>query len=172
METNPNPGPTSRKAYAKCLLCLKATHELEAYRAFSLMWPNFFIIMITDFIWHVGVGEYCDRKQLEQMLQFWKDVSVTFILSLSWIMVLCLVISCGNKTGKKRSNVEKVRFFCVPCVIVNQGECTEELTSEWRRMWISAISRDDLPDDILERDGSAASTLFQEKLQKIGINSM
>ena len=39
-------------------------------------------------------------------------------------------------------------------------------------MWISAISRDDLPDDILERDGSAASTLFQEKLQKIGINSM
>ena len=29
-DINPNPGPTSRKAYAKCSLCLKATHELEA----------------------------------------------------------------------------------------------------------------------------------------------
>ena len=67
-------------------------------------------------------------------------------------MVICLVISCGNKTGKKRSNVEKVRFFRVPRVIVNQGEYTEELTSERRRMWISAISREDLTDDILERD--------------------
>ena len=67
-------------------------------------------------------------------------------------MVLCLVISCGNKTGKKRSNVEKVRFFRVPRVIVDQGEYTEELTSDRRRMWISAISRDDLTDDILERD--------------------
>ena len=64
-------------------------------------------------------------------------------------MVLCLVISCGNKTRKKRSKVEKVRFFRVPRVIVNQGEYTEELTSERRRMWISLISRDDLTDDIL-----------------------
>ena len=39
-------------------------------------------------------------------------------------MVLCLVISCGNKTGKKRSNVEKVRFFRVLRVIVNQGQST------------------------------------------------
>ena len=67
-------------------------------------------------------------------------------------MVLCLVISCGNKTRKKRSNVEKVRFFRVPRVIVNQGEYTKELTSERRRMWISAISREDLTDDILDRD--------------------
>ena len=58
-------------------------------------------------------------------------------------MGLCLVINCGNKRGKKRSNVEKVRFFRVPRVKVNQGEYTEELTSELRRMWISAVSRDD-----------------------------
>ena len=64
-------------------------------------------------------------------------------------MVLCIVISCGNKTRKERSNVEKVRFFRVPRGIVNHGEYTEELTSERRRMWISAISRDDLTDDIL-----------------------
>ena len=48
-------------------------------------------------------------------------------------------------------NREEVRFFRVPRVIVNQGEYTGELTSERRRMWISAISREDLTDDILER---------------------
>ena len=64
-------------------------------------------------------------------------------------MVLCLVISCGNKTRKERSNVEKVRFFGVPRVVVNQGEYTKEHTSEQRRMWISTISRVDLTDDIL-----------------------
>ena len=79
------------------------------------------------------------------MLVFHDNQNIVFI------MVLCLVISCGNKTGKKRSNVEKVRFFRVPRVIVNQGENTGELTSEGRRMWISAISREDLTDDILER---------------------
>ena len=86
-------------------------------------------------------------------------------------MVLCLVISCGKKTRKKRSNVGKVRFFRVPRVLVNQGEYIEELTSERRGMLISVISRDEITDDILERDGSAASTLFQEHLRKIGINS-
>ena len=44
-------------------------------------------------------------------------------------MVLCLVRSCENKRGKW-SDVEEVRFFCVSRVIVNQGEYTEELTSE------------------------------------------
>ena len=80
------------------------------------------------------------------MLVFHDNQNIVFI------MVLCLVISCGNKTWKKRSKVEKVRFFRVPRVIVNQGEYSEELTSERRRMWISAISREDLTDDILERD--------------------
>ena len=45
--------------------------------------------------------------------------------------------------------MEKVRFFGVPRVVVNQGEYTKEHTSERRRMWISTISRDDLTDDIL-----------------------
>lgn len=29
-DINPNPGPTSRKAYAKCSLCLMAIHQLKA----------------------------------------------------------------------------------------------------------------------------------------------
>ena len=56
-------------------------------------------------------------------------------------------------------------------VIVNQGEYTEELTSERRRMWISAISRDDLLMTFSNAIGSAAGISFQEKLRKIGIDS-
>ena len=43
-------------------------------------------------------------------------------------------------------------FFRVPRVVVIQGEYMEELTTERRRRWISAISRDDLTDSILEND--------------------
>ena len=42
-------------------------------------------------------------------------------------------------------------FFRVPRVIVNQGEYAEDLSTE-RRRWISATSRDDLTDAILEND--------------------
>ena len=65
-------------------------------------------------------------------------------------MVLCLIVGCGNKTGKIRPTAEKVSFFRVPCVVVNQGEYMEELTAERRRRWISAISRENLTDSILE----------------------
>ena len=67
-------------------------------------------------------------------------------------MVLCLIVGCANKTGKSRGDKEKTRFFRVPRVITNQGEFFEELTSTRRRWWISAISRDDLTEVILEND--------------------
>ena len=67
-------------------------------------------------------------------------------------MVLVSLVGCGNKTGKKRPNAEKCGFFRVPRVVVSQGEYMEELTMERRRRWISAISRDDLTDSILEND--------------------
>ena len=63
-------------------------------------------------------------------------------------MVLCLIVGCGNKTGKIRPTPEKVSFFRVPRVDVNQGEYMEELTLERRRSWISAISREALTDSI------------------------
>ena len=68
------------------------------------------------------------------------------------IMVLCLVVGFGNKTGKIRLTTEKVSFFRVPRVVVNQGEYMEELTEEQRRRWISAISRRNLTDSISEND--------------------
>ena len=67
-------------------------------------------------------------------------------------MVLCLIVGCGNKTGKRRAGKETTRFFRVPRVVTNQGEIIEELTSERRRRWISAISRDDLTEWKSEND--------------------
>ena len=63
-------------------------------------------------------------------------------------MVLCLIVGCGNKTGKVRPTAEKVSFFRVH-VLLSKTE--EELTAE-RRNWISAIGREGLTDSILEND--------------------
>ena len=67
-------------------------------------------------------------------------------------MVLCLIVGCANKTGKSSGDKEKTIFFKVPRVITTQGEFFEELTSTRRRRWITAISRDDLTEVILEND--------------------
>ena len=63
-------------------------------------------------------------------------------------MVLCLIVGCGNKTGKIRPTAEKVSFFRVHVLLSTK----EELTAERRRRWISAIGREDLTDSILEND--------------------
>ena len=67
-------------------------------------------------------------------------------------MVLCLIVRCSNKTGKSKSGREKKRLFRVPRVITSQGELVEELISTRRRLWISAISRDELTEEKLEND--------------------
>ncbi|KAI8519773.1 hypothetical protein Bbelb_030300 [Branchiostoma belcheri] len=54
-------------------------------------------------------------------------------------MVVCIIVGCGSRTEKK----EGIHFACVPKVVTNQGEEHEKLTQERRRLWISAISRDD-----------------------------
>ena len=65
-------------------------------------------------------------------------------------MVLCLIVGFSNKTGKKNSGREKKRLFRVPRVVTSQGELVEELTSTCRRLWISAINREDLTEEKLE----------------------
>ena len=63
-------------------------------------------------------------------------------------MVLCLMFGCSSRTRRDK----EVRFFRVPSVVTNQGEQQEELTAERRMRWISAISRENLSDKILEND--------------------
>ena len=58
-------------------------------------------------------------------------------------MVLYLIVGCGNKAGKIRHVLLTAK---------------EELTAEWRR-WISAITREDLTDSILENDRDCSKNL-------------
>ena len=68
-------------------------------------------------------------------------------------MVLCLMVGCGNKTGKRsKKEAENGKFYRVPRVITTQGELVEDLSSARRRQWISAISRADLTEEKIDND--------------------
>lgn len=61
-------------------------------------------------------------------------------------MVLCAVFGCGTRSvGDKGISMART-----PSVITTQGEEMRELSEERRNKWISAISREDLTDSILE----------------------
>ena len=63
-------------------------------------------------------------------------------------MVFCLIVGCASKsTGEK-----DLKFFRVPLVVTNQEEEAEKLAKERRSLCISAISRDDLTEQILAND--------------------
>lgn len=63
-------------------------------------------------------------------------------------MPMCLIVGCSRKCGGARG----IRLCRVPAVVTNQGPEVEELSIERRRRWISAISRDDLTEKILNND--------------------
>ncbi|CAH3118147.1 unnamed protein product [Pocillopora meandrina] len=63
-------------------------------------------------------------------------------------MVLCLIVGCGSKSGRDKG----LYFARVPSVVTNQGEEAQKLSEERRSRWISAMSRDDLTEEILEND--------------------
>ena len=70
------------------------------------------------------------------------------VASFAWNMVLCMIVGCGSKSGQDKG----LYFARVPSVVTNQGEEAQELSKERRLRWISAISRDDLTEEILEND--------------------
>ena len=63
-------------------------------------------------------------------------------------MPMCLIVECSRISGGARG----IRLYRVPAVVTNQGPKVEELSIERRRRWISAISRDDLTEKILNND--------------------
>ena len=63
-------------------------------------------------------------------------------------MVLCLIVGCSKRSGRDKN----VSFYRIPKVITRKGPRIEELSWRRRTGFISAISRDDLTDSILEND--------------------
>ena len=62
--------------------------------------------------------------------------------------VFCLVLKCSNDKSKRKD----LSFCRVPKIIKNQGDEMEILSSECRRRWLSAISRQDLTEKKIEND--------------------
>ena len=50
----------------------------------------------------------------------------------------------NGRMFKRTGRDKDVSFYRVPVIIRNEGEPTEELTTERRRKWISAIGRDNI----------------------------
>ena len=63
-------------------------------------------------------------------------------------MVFCLIVGVQAKVLERKI----LNFFQVPSVVTNQGEEAEKLLKERRSRWISAISRDDLTEQIIAND--------------------
>lgn len=65
-------------------------------------------------------------------------------------MPMCLIVWCSRKTGQDKG----IRLYRVPAVVTNQGPEVEELSTCIERwwLWISAISRDNLTEKILNSD--------------------
>ena len=58
------------------------------------------------------------------------------------------MVGCSNDKKK----CPHISFCGVPKVIKNQGESTEALSEERRRLWLAAVSRADLTEKILENN--------------------
>ena len=61
-------------------------------------------------------------------------------------MVNCTIYRCQARSDREKD----LSFSRVPNVLKNKGEKMEELSIERRTKWISAISRENLSDSILQ----------------------
>jgi len=76
-------------------------------------------------------------------------------------MVICAIVGCSNRSGtdkvtsivgcSNRSGRDKVTFHRLPVVVKHQGPQMLEITSERRKAWLAAISREDLKGKRLDK---------------------
>ena len=69
------------------------------------------------------------------------------------------MVGCSKRSGRDKD----VSFNRVPVIIRNESELTEKLTTERRRKWISAISRDDITEKKMENDRVCSSHFVSGK---------
>ena len=78
-------------------------------------------------------------------------------------MAFYLIVGRGSNSSPGIS----VTFSRVPSIVKNQGEEAENLSHERRSRWISAISRADLTEKILENDRVYGRHFFSGKAAAI-----
>ena len=74
-------------------------------------------------------------------------------------MVFCWTVDCGSKSSPGIG----LTFCRVPSIVTNQGEEAKNLSRERRSRWISAISRADATQKILENDRVCGRHFVSEK---------
>ena len=79
-------------------------------------------------------------------------------------MVLCAIFGCGTRTVRDKG----IYMARIPSVITNQGEEIRNLSEERQNKWISAISRKDLTDSILDHGRVCGRHFFSGKAAKLG----
>ena len=72
-------------------------------------------------------------------------------------MVNCVIYGCSSDSSKPGR--EKVSFYKLPAIVTHQGPQMLEITTERRRAWLAAISRDDLRclDNVYAEEGGHGS---------------
>ena len=78
-------------------------------------------------------------------------------------MVLCAIFGCGTRTVRDKG----IYMARVPSVITNQGEEIRNLSEERRNKWISAISRKDLTNSILDHGRVCGRHFISGKAAKL-----
>ncbi len=78
-------------------------------------------------------------------------------------MVLCAIFGCGTRSVRDKG----VHMARIPTVIANQGEKIRKLSEERRNKWISAISRKDLTDRILDHGRVCGKHFISGKAAKL-----
>ncbi|PFX16143.1 hypothetical protein AWC38_SpisGene19597 [Stylophora pistillata] len=78
-------------------------------------------------------------------------------------MVLCAIFGCGTRTVRDKG----VYMARIPSVVTNQGDEIRILSEERRKKWISAISRKDLTDSILEHGRVCGRHFISGKAAKV-----
>ena len=78
-------------------------------------------------------------------------------------MVLCAIFGCGTRTVRDKG----IHMARILSVITNQGEEIRNLSEERRNKWISAISRKDLTDSILDHGRACGRHFISGKAAKL-----
>ena len=80
-------------------------------------------------------------------------------------MVLCAIFGCATRSGRDKG----INMARIPSVTTSRGEEVRKLSEERRNKWISAISSEDLTDNILNHGRVCGKHFSPEKRLNCGV---
>ena len=78
-------------------------------------------------------------------------------------MVLRAIFGCATRSGRDNG----INMARIPSIITNRGEEVRKLSKERRNKWISAIGREDLTNNVLNRGQVCGKHFISRKTAKL-----